>query len=75
VHSTAQAAVGRGDHTLGTHDLREALDALRDEVGVFDDVRGMADHTGDEDEIVGNGGIRPHAELVLMTDVGGLERD
>jgi hypothetical protein len=75
VDAAAEAAVRRGDDAVGADDVGEPADALRDQLGVLHDVRRVADDAGHEHQVVGHGGIRPRAELVLVADVAGLERD
>jgi len=43
-----EAAIGAGDYVLLAHRLGEAGDALGDQLGMLDDVRGMGDDPGDE---------------------------
>ena len=75
VHSPAEAAVGRGDHALGPDDLREALDALGDELGVLDQVGRVSDDAWHQHEIVGNQVrvLLPDGPPVLVARVRGLE--
>jgi hypothetical protein len=42
MNAAAEAAIGRSNYALAAHALGEANDPLRDEVGVFDDVGGVA---------------------------------
>src|SRR4030095_10092128 len=47
--AAAEAAVGARDDALAAHALREAPDALRDELRVLDHIGRMGDHARDED--------------------------
>src|SRR5262249_57075125 len=49
VDAAAEAAVRARHHALPTHQLREAHDAIGDQLRVLDDVGGVAAHTADAD--------------------------
>ena len=51
----------------------EAHDAVGDELGVLDDVGGVADDAGQDQLAVGQLGVLPDAPFVLVADVAGLE--
>ena len=71
----AEAAIGAGNDVLAPHDLGESQDAVGDELGVLDDVGGMADDTGDQDLPVGQLDVLPDSPLMRMTNIAGLDRE
>ena len=74
VHAPAQPAVGRRDDVLAADDLRVAGDAVGDELGVLDHVRGVADDAGHQHLALGQLDVLPQPPLVLVAGVRGLER-
>src|SRR5215510_16102657 len=44
----AQTAIGAGDDVFFADQFGEAHDALGDQLGMFDEVRGVVDHSGEE---------------------------
>src|SRR5262249_21451258 len=48
-----EAAIGPGDHALAPHDLRVADEALRDQLGVLDEVGRRVEHARNDHAIVG----------------------
>ena len=51
--ASAEAAIGTGDDVLAAHHPCEGQDAVGDELGVLDDVGGVADDTRDQGLAVG----------------------
>ena len=51
--ASAEAAIGAGDDIFAPHHPGESPDAVGDELGVLDDVGGVADDTRDQDLPVG----------------------
>ena len=49
----AETAIGAGDDILAAHHPGESQDAVGDELGVLDDVGGVADDPRDQDLAVG----------------------
>src|SRR5207248_11319132 len=74
VNPAAETAVGRGDDPLPADQVREAKDALGDELGVLDDIGSVADHTGQDHLFVRQFDVLPHLPFVLVADISGLER-
>ena len=74
MNATAEAAIGRCQHPLPSDDVGEAHDALGDELGVFDDIGGVADDTWQEQLGVGQPDLLPDLPFVLVADIAGLER-
>ena len=54
--------------------LGEARDAVGDQLGMLDDVGGVAHDAGQDQLVVGQLDVVPHLPLVLVADIGGLER-
>src|SRR5262245_8966680 len=69
----AEAAVGARDDALAAHALREAPDALRDELGMLHYVGRMGDHARDKDLSLGQLHVVPHRVLVLMARIRRLD--
>ena len=67
----------RPHHALGADNLRKPLDALRDEVWAFDEVRCVAHDAGHEDQVVRDEVtlLVPDCPFVLVARIGRLERD
>ena len=70
-----EAAIGAGQHAFAADDGGEALDALRDQFRMLDEIRGRIQRAGDEDFIFGDIGFRPGAPFVGVARVGGFELD
>src|SRR5580704_14337689 len=62
----AETAVGASDHTLHADDGGEALDALRDELGMLDVVGAGVDQPGREYLVLRNRRPGPHLPLMLV---------
>src|SRR5262244_820541 len=73
-HARAETAVRTGDHVLAADQPGVADDSLGDELGMLHEVAGVADHAGDEDLALRQLHVLPHAPLVLVARVGGLDR-
>ncbi len=71
----AEAAIGAGDDVLAPGDPGEIEDAVGDDLGMLDDVGGVADDARDQDLAFGQFDIPPHLPLVLVTDIAGLDRE
>ena len=68
-----EPAIGARYHILPPDDVGEGFDALRDQLGMLDDIGGVADHTRN-DEFAGRQlDVFPHRPFVLVTHVAGLE--
>ena len=72
--AAAEAAVGGGDDPLPADRAREARDALRHQLRMLDDVGGVAHDARQDDLVLGQHDVVPHLPLVLVADIGGLER-
>ena len=72
--SLREAAVGAGEHVLAADDTGEADEALRDELGMLDDVGVVRDHARDQLLALGQRHLLPHPPLVLVPGVGLLDR-
>ena len=70
----AETAVGRGDDPLPADQVREAKNALGDELGVLDDIGGVADHAGQNHPAVRQFDVLPELPFVFVADIAGLER-
>src|SRR6185503_14349466 len=70
----AESAIRRRDDVLASDEAREALDALRHELGVLDDRRRVRHDAGRED--LSRGQLHALAErvLVLMASVRGFDK-
>ena len=71
----AEAAIGAGDHVLATGDPGEIEDAVGDDLGMLDDIGGVADDARDQDLALGQFDVPPNLPLVLVTDIAGLDRE
>ena len=69
-----KAAIGAGYDILAPDCLRKAADALGDQLGMLDDIRGMRDDAGDDRFAFGQFHLGPHFPFMLVARVGGLER-
>ena len=74
VDPRSHPAVGARDHVLSPDALGEADDPLGDELGMLDQVRRVRDDAGGELLAVGQLHGLPEAVLVLVADVGRLDR-
>ncbi len=74
VDAAAEAAVSGRDDVLPPDRLGVPGDPVRDDFRVLDDVGGVADHAGQDDLALGQLHVPPHFPLVLVPDVGRLER-
>src|SRR5690606_31529177 len=75
VDAATETAVRAGDHVLATHELREVLDAVGNQLRVLDDVRCMTNDTRDDDLALGELHVLPDLPLVLMAGVRALEAE
>src|SRR5437870_8992962 len=73
MRAAAEAAVATGNDVLYADALSEALDALRDELRVLDDIGRMGHHAGDEDLPVRQPNLVPDGVFVLMARVRTLD--
>src|SRR5436190_16752041 len=73
VDPTAETAIGRGDDALAADDVGEAQDPVGNQLGVLDDVGGVADDSRQEDLVVGQLDALPDPPLMLVADIAGLE--
>src|SRR5690606_18547058 len=69
------AAVAAGDDVLAASDRCEALDALRDDLRVLDEVRRGVDDAGDDHLAFGQLYVLEDTPLMLVTRIGALEGD
>src|SRR6516162_5076763 len=69
-----EAAIGAGDDILAPGGLREPCDALRDRLGMLDEIRAVCDDAGDKNLAFRQCYILPHPPLVFVPRVAGLER-
>ena len=69
-----EAAIGAGDDVLLPDRTGKAADALGDQLGMLDDVRGMGDDPGNERLALGQFDALPNPPFVLVARVGGFER-
>ena len=74
MNPAAEATIGAGDDVLAPDHPGEVEDAVGDDLGVLDDVGGVADDPRDQDFSVGQLDVSPDFPLVLVTDVAGLDR-
>src|SRR5580704_7818500 len=72
MNSAAEAAIRAGNDVLAPRDPGEIEDAVGDDLGMLDDVGGVADDTRNQDLPFGQLDIPPDLPLVLVTDVAGL---
>ena len=73
MNPAAEAAIRAGNHILTADDRRVPQDAVSDELRVFDKVGGMADDAGHQHLARRQLCLLPHAPLMLVPHVGGLE--
>src|SRR5262245_65673848 len=69
-----KATIGAGDHILPADQLGEPDNALRDQLGVLDDVGGMADQAGKQHPALRQPDLLPYPPLVLVSRIRHLER-
>src|ERR1700739_3654823 len=69
-----KAAIGARDDILAPDSLREPRDALRDRLGVLDEIRAVCDDAGDQKLALRQFSILPHPPFVFVARVAGLER-
>ena len=65
----AEAAVGAGDDALAPDHAGEALDALRHQLRMLDQVDAMRHHAGHQDLVVGQLHLLPDLPFVLVARV------
>src|SRR5262245_27663538 len=65
----AEAAVGAGDHSLASDHPGEALDALRHQLRMLDEMHAVRDHAGDQELVVRQLDLPPDRPFVLVTRV------
>src|SRR5262245_62462931 len=65
----AEAAVGAGDHSLASDHPGEALDALRHQLRMLDEMYAVRDHAGDQELVVRQLDLPPDRPFVLVTRV------
>ena len=75
VDTSAQAAVGGGNNVFAAHQVREALDAVGNQLRVLHDVGGVGDDAGDQDLALGRRTVFPDAPFVFVAHIGRLEGD
>src|SRR5271170_6723003 len=75
MNPAAETAIGAGDDVLAPGDSGEIEDAVGDDLGMLDDVGGVADNARDQDLAVGQFDIPPYLPLVLVTDIAGFDRE
>src|SRR5262249_41983349 len=73
VYAPAEPAVGPRDDVLAADQARKALDAVGDELGVLDHVGRVTGDARDQDLPGRQLDVLPHAPLVLVANVAGLE--
>ena len=64
MRAAAKPAVGAGNHAVGPHQAREALDALGDELGMLDEI-GRVRHHARQDDLAGRQGQFERAVRLL----------
>ena len=69
-----KAAVGAGNQVLAADARGEPRETLGDELGMFDDVRAVADDTRHENLAGRQLHLLPHLPFVLMTRVRSLQQ-
>jgi hypothetical protein len=75
MNPAAEAAIRAGNDVLAPHDPGEIEDAVGDDLGMLDDVGGVADDTWKQDLAIWQLNIPPDLPLVLVTDIAGLDRE
>src|ERR1700721_3058300 len=74
MHAAAEAAIGRGDDTVGPHGLCKPADAVSHKLGVLDQVGRMGDHAGQDFLARRQLHLFPDLPFVFVAGIGGLER-
>jgi hypothetical protein len=74
MHPPAEAAVGSGDHVFAADEIGKGEDAIGHQLGVFDDVGGVAHHARDEGLPRRQLDVPPDFLFVLMTHVAGFDQ-
>src|SRR5499427_10950374 len=69
VNAAAEATVGRRDDPLLADEVGKPDDAVGDEIGMLDDVGGVADDPWQDQLVVRKSDILPHLPLVLVADI------
>src|SRR5215469_12582794 len=72
--AAAETAIGRRNDPLPPDQPRKAHDPIGDELGVFDDIRRMADDARHDQFAVGQFDVPPHLPFMRMAHIAGLER-
>src|SRR5271165_1715415 len=75
MNPATEAAIRTGNDVLAPRDAGEIEDAVGDDLGMLDNVGGVADDTWDQDFAFGQLDIPPDLPLVLVTDIAGLDRE
>src|SRR6202140_2478006 len=73
VQPRAQSAIGASDHVRAPDRFGEVADSLRDELGMLDEVGGVADHARHDDLAGGQLDVLPQRPFVLVTHIAGFE--
>ena len=69
----AQPAIGAGDHVVAPDRYGEVANPLRDQLGMLDEVGGVADHARHDDLAGGQLDVLPQPPFVLVTNIAGFE--
>ena len=69
-----KATIVGGDHSLAAEHTGETRDALRDELGMFDEGHAVGHDAGHQEHIVRQLHVFPNLPLVLVARVGGFYR-
>src|SRR6516164_421394 len=73
MNPAAKTAIGRSDDPLAADTFGEAQNALRDQLGMLDDIGRVAHDARQNDLAVGKFDLLPHGPFVLVADVPGFE--
>src|SRR5438874_1344102 len=65
----AEPAIGRGDDPLAADQLGETQNAVGDQLGMFDDIGGVADDAGQDQLVVGQLDLLPDPPFVLVPHI------
>src|SRR6516165_2237855 len=68
----SKTAIAPRDDALAADNIGKAANALGDELGMFDIIRGGVEHAGDQDFVVGQFYLLPHGPFVGVARVGRL---
>src|SRR6516165_8447374 len=71
----AEAAIGAGNDVLAPHDAGKSQDAVGDELGMLDDVGGVADDPRDQDLALGQFDVLPNSPFVRVANIARLDRE